>query len=186
MIDDIGEKIKKLRTEQNFTLKDISEKTGLSIGFLSQFERGLTTIAIDSLDKIARALNAELTDFFQSTPKDTQQVVLRSYEREVSQIDQCHIIHYHLSNNLTDKALLPRLIEILPSNHKENVTAYHHEGEEFIYVLEGIVTLIIDEYAYQLYPGDSAHYDSKTNHNWANYTNKTAKLLMVNTPTGLK
>lgn len=186
MIDNIGQNIKKLRTELNLTLKDVSEETGLSIGFLSQFERGLTTIAIDSLDKIARALNVDLTYFFEKAPTKDDNIVLRSYEREVFQIDHSHIIHYHLTNNLDNKDLLPRLIEILPSTIEENVKAYQHKGEEFIYVLEGIVTLIINEREYQLYPGDSAHYDSTSAHNWANYTNKTVKLIVVNTPTGFK
>ena len=48
MIDDIGKKIKKLRTNKKLTLKELSERTNLSIGFLSQLERGLTTVAIDS------------------------------------------------------------------------------------------------------------------------------------------
>lgn len=45
----IGMKIKKLRTEKGMTLKELSEKSELSVGILSQFERGLTTIAVDSL-----------------------------------------------------------------------------------------------------------------------------------------
>ncbi len=48
---DIGAKIKQLRTQKQMTLKDMSEKTNLSIGFLSQLERGLTSVATDSLGK---------------------------------------------------------------------------------------------------------------------------------------
>ena len=57
----IGLRIKALRTEKKYTLKYLSEQTGLSIGFLSQFERGLTSIAIDSLEKIAQVLEVELS-----------------------------------------------------------------------------------------------------------------------------
>ncbi len=67
MIDDIGKKIKKLRTNKKLTLKELSERTNLSIGFLSQLERGLTTVAIDSLTKIAKELDVNLTYFFSST-----------------------------------------------------------------------------------------------------------------------
>ncbi len=69
MIDDIGKKIKKLRTNKKLTLKELSEKTNLSIGFLSQLERGLTTVAIDSLTKIAKELDVSLTYFFQAPKK---------------------------------------------------------------------------------------------------------------------
>lgn len=69
MIDDIGKKIKKLRTNKKLTLKELSEKTNLSIGFLSQLERGLTTVAIDSLTKIAKELDVSLTYFFKHLKK---------------------------------------------------------------------------------------------------------------------
>lgn len=71
---DIGTKIKKYRKDKKYTLKMLSEQTGLSIGFLSQLERGMTTIAIDSLANVARVLGVELADFFES---DTKQEVIR-------------------------------------------------------------------------------------------------------------
>ncbi|MDO4711938.1 MAG: helix-turn-helix transcriptional regulator, partial [Peptostreptococcaceae bacterium] len=49
---DIGSRVQNRRKEQKITLKELSERTGLSTGFLSQFERGMTSIAIDSLQKI--------------------------------------------------------------------------------------------------------------------------------------
>lgn len=60
----IGMEIKKLRTEKGITLKELSEKSELSVGFLSQLERGLTTIAVDSLEKLADILEVHLTHFF--------------------------------------------------------------------------------------------------------------------------
>ena len=61
---DIGGKVQSRRKEQNITLKELSERTGLSTGFLSQFERGMTTIAIDSLQNIAKVLIWTWTVFF--------------------------------------------------------------------------------------------------------------------------
>ncbi|WP_277927524.1 helix-turn-helix domain-containing protein [Bacillus cereus group sp. BfR-BA-01383] len=57
-------KIKKLRTEKGMTLKELIEKSELSVGILSQFERGLTTIAVDSLEKLADIIGVHLTHFF--------------------------------------------------------------------------------------------------------------------------
>ncbi|WP_251860996.1 XRE family transcriptional regulator [Clostridium sp. Marseille-Q2269] len=185
MIEDIGKKIKKLRTNKKLTLKELSERTNLSIGFLSQLERGLTTVAIDSLSKIAKELDIDLTYFFQ-TPKKNKKIVLRSYEREILQVENNRFIKYNLSNDLENKTVLPRLIEILPTDNKENIISYQHKGEEFVYVLEGILTLFINDDQQELYPGDSAHYDSSINHNWANYTSKPVKLLTVHTPNMFK
>lgn len=99
---DIGAKIKQLRTQKQMTLKDMSEKTNLSIGFLSQLERGLTSVATDSLGKIASVLDVELTYFFMK-PKEHKRAVLRSYEKEVFDVENSTFIHYHLSSSLKEK-----------------------------------------------------------------------------------
>lgn len=181
MNEDIGKKVKQLRTQQKMTLKEVSERTRLSTGFLSQLERGLTSIATDSLAQIAALFGVDLSYFF--TPKQNSRgFILRSYERSVSQIENSRFIHYHLSGQLATKNLLPRIIDLLPINSDENISQYQHEGEEFIYVLEGTLTLLINNEQHELFPGDSAHYPSSVVHNWANYTNKMVKLLAVNTP----
>ncbi len=106
-----------------------------------------------------------MTYFFQA-PKKNKKIVLRSYEKEILQVENNRFIKYNLSNDLEDKSFLPRLIEILPTDSKENIISYQHKGEEFVYVLEGILTLFINDDEKELYPGDSAHYDSSINHNW--------------------
>ncbi|WML44683.1 XRE family transcriptional regulator [Neobacillus sp. PS3-40] len=177
----IGIEIKKLRTEKGITLKELSEKSELSIGFLSQLERGLTTIAVDSLEKLADILEVHLTHFF-DYPHKRKDKVLRSYEHEILDLVEAGFIKYSLSPNLENKHLVPRLIEILPQKKDEEILSYKHEGEEFIYVLEGILTVYINGERHEVYPGDSVHMESNIEHNWANYTNKKVKLLAVNTP----
>ena len=177
----IGMKIKKLRTEKGITLKELSEKSKLSIGFLSQLERGLTTIAVDSLENLAEILEVHLTYFFDYSHKRKDKV-LRSYEQEILDVEEGGFIKYSLSTNLENKQLVPKLVEILPQKKEEEIISYKHEGEEFVYVLEGILTVYIDGERHEVYPGDSVHMNSNIDHNWANYTNKKVKLLAVNTP----
>lgn len=185
MTEDVGKKIKELRVNKNLTLKDLSAETNLSIGFLSQLERGLTTVAIDSLSNIAKALEVNLS-YFLENKKNNKKIIIRSYEKEVFQVDNNQFIHYHLTNDIENKNLLPRLIEILPTKCEEDINSYQHEGEEFVYVLEGILTLIINGEQQELFPGDSAHYSSSIVHNWANYTTRTVKILTVHTPNMFK
>lgn len=179
---DIGQKIKALRKHNNMTLKDLSKKTNLSVGFLSQLERGLSTIAIDSLYTIAKVLGVDITYFITPPKRPNNKVVLKSYERTMAQVVHSKFIHYNLTDNIYNKAMLPRYIEILPMEKKENLTCYPHKGEEFVYVLEGILTLCIENNEYKLYPGDTAHYDSSISHNWANYTNRKVRIISVSTP----
>lgn len=63
----IGAKVKILRIGKEMTIKQLSEACGLSVGFLSQFERGISSIAIDSLETIANVLGVPLSELFVET-----------------------------------------------------------------------------------------------------------------------
>lgn len=178
---DIGAKVKAIRKEKNITLKELSEQSGLSTGFLSQFERGMTTIAIDSLQRIATILGKNMEYFFRksSVPKE-EHPILRSYERKVAAINPRYV-QFDLLQNPKDGAFLPRIYEVLPTEVNSAKT-YSHQGVEFIYVLEGILTLHLKNKTYQLYPEDSIYFDSQTPHNWENNTSKMVRILTVNNP----
>ncbi|WP_297488418.1 XRE family transcriptional regulator [uncultured Cetobacterium sp.] len=180
-MDTLGQKIKKLRIENKITLKELGEKTSLSVGFLSQLERGLSTIAIDSLEKIASIFNKEISYFFQKL-EETGSVVLRSYNQKTEKIIEDRFIFKNLSANLKDKVMRPRLVQIQPMKKSEEIKTYGHEGEEFIFILEGILTLNLEKEKFNLYPGDSAHYNSEISHNWSNETNNIVKFLVTSTP----
>lgn len=182
----IGLRIKHLRNEKKYTLKYVSENTGLSIGFLSQLERGMTSIAIDSLDKIARLLGVELSSFFHMDSPAKGAHIMRRYEHKANVVNP-EIIEYSLTHNIEEFDLLPRLVEVMPAHQDESeLELYTHDGEEFIYILEGILTLQIEEEAFLLYPGDSAHVHSNAKHNWKNETNQVVRFLTVHTPNPFK
>lgn len=185
MVNDIGSKLKALRTMKELTLKELSQKTNLSIGFLSQIERGVTSVAISSLDTIAKALDTDLSYFF-TMPKKKERKVLRSFEQEVFTNKNSQFLDYHLTLNPEEMDMLPRLQLILPTCDSEVNDPYGHDGEEFVYVLEGILTVNLDNETFQLYPGDCMHYDSSIPHNWTNCTNKNVRVLVVNTPNKFK
>ncbi|GAA2898908.1 helix-turn-helix domain-containing protein [Enterococcus pseudoavium] len=175
----IGEKVKNLRNERNMTLKQLSEATGLSTGFLSQFERGITTIAVEHLANIAELFNVKINYFF--TDDTESKPIIRGYAQPVTH-KLNDMISKQLSHHPHDKKMAPKMIELMPHQKRELPTTYPHQGEEFIYVLEGILTLVIEEKVYQLYPGDSAHYFSTINHNWDNLTNNIVKFIVVHYP----
>lgn len=178
---ELGQKIKELRVLKELTLKDLSEKTGLSISFISQVERGLSTITITSLQNIADVLGESLT-YFLSSPKKQEKMIIRSYEQEVFQVKDSKYVYYSLAGDMPDKIFDPMIAVLLPGQTRDEVLPYPHKGQEFGYVLEGILTFIIGDKEYELYPGDSLHIPSMTPHNWANFTNKIVKVLYIITP----
>ena len=183
MDNSIGSKIKELRTSNKYTLKDLSEKTGLSVGFLSQVERGISSIAIDSLAKIIKVFDMELSDFFERTGTNGNDPIVRGFNLSPDLISP-YIVQFVLSNRVKDFDMLPRLFQLQPLGgfEKKEVEMYSHVGEEFVYVLEGVVTVLMDNEKYVLYPGDSVQINSLVPHNWINQTNRTAKLLSINIP----
>ncbi len=180
---DIGKTVNKIRKEKKITLKDLSEKTGLSTGYLSQFERGMTSIAIESLQNLSKALGVDMDTFF-ARPKSRQKdesPVIRSYDREIEKISS-KFIQYYLVKDVDKAQFLPRIYEVLPKNEESHAKTYVHEGVEFIYILEGILTLSYKNQIYEMYPEDSAYISSEVPHNWENNTSKKVKMLAINSP----
>ena len=96
----IGEKIKALRTSQNLTLKQLGEMTNLSTGFLSQMERGLSSIAIDTLETIAGVLGVSLGSFFSEEPHaDCSDPVVHSFSMPTTPVGP-QIIQNTLSHDV--------------------------------------------------------------------------------------
>lgn len=184
----IGFLIKELRKKREMTLKDLSTACNLSVGFLSQLERGMTSIAIDSLEIIAHSLGVELEFFFDFNKKEEEsKLIVRSYNRDAVAITD-KIIQHNLSSNTKAYNLYPRLIDIMPftDNGSYNLQLYSHEGEEFIFVLEGVLTLNLEDEEFILYPGDSTTFNSTKPHNWKNETNCITKIICVHNPNPFK
>ena len=181
MHKDIGEKINLLRNSKNMTLKELSKKVDLSTSFLSQAERGLTSITINTLKKIATALEVDMNYFF-CPPKSNGPLVRRSYFNEIFRIDESKFIYYNLGSDLVNKKLDPMIVTILPGEKGESLVLSGHPGEEFLYVLEGIFTFIIDNKEHEMFPGDSIHFSSSVPHDWVNHSSKLVKILIVSTP----
>ena len=183
----IGAKVKELRTQKKYTLKQLSEACGLSIGFLSQFERGISSIALDSLEKLANVLEVPLSVLFEeSRGPVTKDPVIHRIDLQPSKVS-AQIYQYLLKKPDTEFAMLPRIFALMPlEDDKELPEMYAHDGEEFVYILEGVVTFFLEDAEHVLYPGDSIHIHSYQRHNWMNRTSRAAKILTVNTPNPLQ
>jgi len=183
MADRTGVLIKDLRKKRGKTLEQLKEATGLSIGFLSQLERGLSSIAVTSLEKIAGALDVDIS-YFLRPPARQPKTIVRSYERELLQVDNLSwITSYLLNSDLRGKSIFPRIVELLPDGRgPEKLSRYSHEGEEFIHVLEGVLTLSLEEGDFRLYPEDSAHFLSSEPHSVANFSPRRVVYLSMQIP----
>lgn len=179
----IGARIKALRTEKRYTLKTLSDMTGLSVGFLSQTERGISSIAVDSLSKVASCLEVPLSTFFADQMQDTSDPVVHGFSVHRTMLGP-QLIESVLSQDMANFNFLPKHFQLMPYSDidVQELEMCIHSGEEFVYVLTGIVSLWLEDKRYTLYPGDSIQIHSNQPHNWANTTNKVAELLSINYP----
>lgn len=180
---DIGKQIKQIRQQQGLTLQELGEMANLSVGYISLVERGKTSISISSLENIAGALGVSSSELFRPAGATSKRVV-RGYDPQVFRVQESQYVCHNLCGDVpvNVRAMEPLLIIVLPGQEREHVFSSSHEGEEFGYVLEGMLTCHLENTNYDLGPGDSLHIPSRIRHSWANHTNKLVKVLFVSTP----
>lgn len=180
-ITEVGEKIRELRKARGLTLEQLAQLSGLSRSFISEAERGFSSMTLTSLKRIAEALGVTLADFFQPPTTSDSPRIVRAQERKEFRLDDTgHIYLCSLGGQLPDKRMEPILSTMPPTTTE--VTPHSHPGEEFVMVLEGTLTVIYDTEEFELGPGDSIHMISTVPHAWVNRTDKTIHILSVNTP----
>lgn len=182
-MEDVGKKIRELRIQQGYTLKDVADKTNLTSSFLSQLERSKTSVTLQSLSKISKALGVPQSYFFthQEEQEETKQIIRHKTNQDV-EIHGANFIYKSLAGDLPKKYFEPMLVILLPEE-KDHHKPSTHSGQEFIYVLEGSLTVMIEDSVTCLEAGDSFHIDSTTSHTWYNTTSKIVKLLYVSSNT---
>lgn len=179
MANELGRKLKELRTQRGITLRELGEGVGMSSGYLSQLENGKSSIGINQMAKIADFLDVNMA-YFIADQSHKDSTVMKSYEHEIMYIENDLSVEYRISHNVKDKQMLPKMTWLMPGFSTE--IAHSHPGEEFIYVIEGVLTFAIDGQQQDLYPGDTAHYSAQSEHKWENNTSKMVKLIAITTP----
>lgn len=177
-MDGIYQKIKTLRIDQGLTLKDLSEKTELSVSFLSQIERGSSSLAITSLKKIADAFNVPITFFFDTDTNHNY--MLQEKDRKPFQLEGSPTTYTRLNGEFNGRSLEPLLVRLAPKQEQNQSSS--HPGEEFYYVLKGAALFKVDGKEYFVREGDSIHYPSEVPHSWENPLNEETLILCVLTP----
>jgi DNA-binding transcriptional MerR regulator/quercetin dioxygenase-like cupin family protein len=172
----IAQKLLELRRQHDLTLAAVGQKTGVSVSFLSSLERGYSNASIATLQKLARLYDTNVLAFF--ADEDDSRRMVRARERKVLVPNpgvQMELLAFG------KKAMEPHLFRIAPG--ADSGGSYSHEGEEFIYVLQGKFEMWIDEIEhYALEAGDSLYFESTHAHRWRSLSGKETLLLWVNTP----
>lgn len=165
-VEAIGERVRRLREEKGLGLNELSNMTGFEVEFLKRIENNEVKPQLGTIMRLSKALDSAFgrlvsgvgNKLYSITRKDEQKIISRSTSKKGQQ------------KAYTYKSLAPevqgRHMEalIVQLETLEEPEPSCHDGEEFIYVLEGTVALRIGEDAFDLEPGDSAYYLSTTPH----------------------
>jgi len=164
----IGSKISTLRALKKIELKDLANKAGLSTEQLNLIESGTSIPSLGVLIRIGRAMGVRIGTLLDDTMKEGP-AVMRAEEHESTlsfstseNENREHLTFLSLAPNMTGRHMEPFMIDIVP-DEKEGIKS-SHEGEEFIYVLEGRVTVHYGNDVIELGPGDSIYLDSIVKH----------------------
>jgi len=165
-VEEIGKRIRILREEKGISLDELSNMTGFDVELLSNIENNIVQPQLGTVIRLSKALDSAFgrlisgigNRIYSITRKDEQKVVSRSTAKK----GQKQVYIYKSLAPEVKGRHMEALIVQLEENPDKEVSV--HDGEEFIYVLDGIVVLNIGEDTFDLEPGDSAYYLSTTPH----------------------
>jgi transcriptional regulator with XRE-family HTH domain len=178
---DLGSRVRDLRKARGWTLEQAAVKAGLARSTLSKIENGQMSPTFDALKKLAEGLAISVPQLF--TPPSKAQIngrmaVTKAGEGQPSATATYE--HELLAGGLRKKQMLPYRAVIRARDVSDFGGWVRHDGEEFLFVLTGIVRLYTEFYEpVDLKRGDSAYYDASMGHNVISLSEDDATVLWV-------
>jgi transcriptional regulator with XRE-family HTH domain len=165
-IEDIGARIRAIREEKGVSLEDLSRLTGFEVAFLSGIETSLVQPQLGTMIKLSKALDSAFGRLVSGTGDKlysiTRKAERRAAARSTSKTGKKHLYSYKsLAPDVKGRHMEALLVQLLTATEKDISV---HDGEEFVFVLDGTVLLEIGGERFELEPGDSAYYLSTTPH----------------------
>ena len=185
-MDAVGQHIRTLRLERGLSLNEVARRCKLSPSFISQVERELCSISISSLHEICSVLGINLAEFFASLESSKRsedparrlsEVLKEGSQPSVTTADAA-IRYRFLTREFPNRKLEIVIAEITPG-HQYPLAS--HGGEEFGYVLQGQLRLMIRKQEHLLGPGDSYHFDASVPHGYEAEGEEPVRVMWIGT-----
>lgn len=183
----IGRIIKQLREEQGMSLETLAERSTVSVAKIQEIEKGNITPYVGVMIKLSRALGARLGTLLDGQ-ENMGAVVTRAESVTTTDSNHLtggeygantHLAFSSLADGKKDRSMEPMVVDVAPYNIGEEPVLSEHEGEEFLYVLEGVIEIQYGQQVHILEKGDSIYYDSIVPHSISSATKHKARMLAV-------
>lgn len=178
---DLGDRVRQLRKERDWTLEQAAQKAGLARSTLSKIENGQMSPTYDALRKLATGLGISVPQLF-TPPEQARVNGRRTITRSGEGAAHATATYEHelLAETLTRKQMLPYRARVRARRMEEFDGWVRHDGEEFLYVLTGVIRLYTEFYEpIEMRRGDSAYYDASMGHNVVSVSDDDATILWV-------
>ena len=181
----IGERIREIRESKSISLADMIERSGLDEKQVVTIEETGGIPSLAPLIKIARVLGVRLGTFLDDVDESGPVISRKEqYNKSISFSTKDtssvkHMDYYSLSSTKSGRHMEPFVIQIEPIKKGVDFILSTHEGEEFIYCLEGVVEINYGTDVYWREEGDSIYYDSIVSHHVHAGGESGAKILAV-------
>lgn len=177
--EEAGERIRDIRKAKNLTIKDVSEKAGVTIGLISQIERNLANPSLKSLQKIADVLEVPVVSFFSPRMKNPGPVIHSAEQRELSST-QNNVSYWQITPD--NSTSLGMILAVYEPGAKTNEFLFLHTGIECCYIIEGTMKIILGHREYTMEAGDSITINGMSPHYIENPGENKLKTLWALTP----
>ena len=168
----VGAKIKRARLDNKANLDYLANETGLSIDYLKKVESGSQIPSVGTLLQIAKALQID-SGFLLKDQEETLEKRKDEYSKRTD-----NYAYTNLTPGAENKHLKAFKVSIEPMKEHEGV-GYCHEGEEFVYVLKGKVSVIVGDHENILKKDESLQFNSGVKHQMTNISKEKAELIVV-------
>jgi transcriptional regulator with XRE-family HTH domain len=173
----IGYKIKEVRKQAGLTLKQLADATELTPGTLSKIENGLTKPSITTLEMLADSLKVDIGYLFKNEGEKSY-AISRKGSRKSIDSGKGYTVEL-IVEGMENPFMEPAIVTLKEKHPEEEVDLAVHDGQEFMYVLEGKVELILWEKRYILRRGDAGYWNGSIPHMGLSLSKKPAKTLNV-------
>ena len=172
----LGSALRGRRQELGLTMQAVADAAGLSVGFISQVERDLTSPSLSSLASISEVLQTPIGTFL--AQPEAEGSTTRNSRRATYSIDAAGLSYERLSTTFPGSTLCSVIIHEPPGHRSEPIS---HRGEEMFFVLSGEISVEIEGVVEILQAGDSIHFDSRRVHSTWNHTDRPVSILWCGT-----
>lgn len=178
---ELGTKIREFRTQKGLSIKALAEQACITPSMLSQIERNLANPSINTLKLISGALHIPLFLLFTCSNTEENVVVRKDQRRKLHTSGKNNGLTYELLTPNTNSSI-EFVFQKFPPHSNSGDAVCQHDGEEVLYVINGSLTLTLNDQAWALHAGDSARIPALTPHLWKNDTDEDVEVIYAITP----